>query len=476
MSIRRPDEDLFEDTRMSFGEHLDELRRALVKALIGVAIACLIGFKFANPIINYLQVPLNAAMEKYQVERAKRDLEKHTGAVVPELDDLASQRGVAPRSILIDPGQLVAAMRSASPSELGQVDLKPYEFSADDIRDDGAAAICRRWRDPDDAVAGKLAAAWRLLDPATQQQVTAWASETVAEPPSRDDVAQVLNELLDKPALHQSPELADWLSPAPQSILSWFSRDPPNSLVRIKQQVDEGGDPDLSRRLNRSIVWRLFVPQLNAPYTKLVPIEVWEYVDTQLQSLQPHEPFLIWMKAGIFAGLVISSPWVFYQIWSFVAAGLYRHEKRLVQWYLPISILLFLAGVAIAFFLVLEPVLTFLFGFNASLGITPQPRLGDWLGFVLFLPLGFGLAFQLPIVMLFLNRIGLVSVQAYLDKWRVAVLLIAFASMILTPADPVSMLLMLVPLVVLYFGGIAMCRWMPRTTARAGRTYEPGEA
>jgi sec-independent protein translocase protein TatC len=107
-------------------------------------------------------------------------------------------------------------------------------------------------------------------------------------------------------------------------------------------------------------------------------------------------------------------------------------------------------------------VLTFLFAFNDWLGIGIEPRITEWLGFVLILPLGFGIAFQLPLVMLFLERIGVFNVEAYLSKWRIAVLVIAVLSMVLTPADPGSMLLMFVPLTVLYFGGILLCLFMPR--------------
>ena len=100
--------------------------------------------------------------------------------------------------------------------------------------------------------------------------------------------------------------------------------------------------------------------------------------------------------------------------------------------------------------------------FNAWLGIEQDIRISEWLGFVLILPLGFGIAFQLPLVMLFLERIGIFDVEAYVMKWRIAILIIAVISMFLTPADPYSMLLMAVPLTVLYFGGILLCRYMPK--------------
>ena len=91
-----------------------------------------------------------------------------------------------------------------------------------------------------------------------------------------------------------------------------------------------------------------------------------------------------------------------------------------------------------------------------------MPQISDWVNFVLILPLGFGISFQLPLVMLFLERIHVFSVEVYLEKWRVAVLVICVLSMFLTPADPGSMLLMAIPLVILYFGGIGMCKHMPK--------------
>jgi sec-independent protein translocase protein TatC len=180
------------------------------------------------------------------------------------------------------------------------------------------------------------------------------------------------------------------------------------------------------------------------------------------QSLNAHEAFMIYLKASLLVGAVLASPWIFYQIWIFVAAGLYPHEKRYVNIYLPFSIGLFLLGVSVAFFFVFEPVLDFLFTFNRYLDISPAPRITEWLGFVLMLPLGFGIAFQLPLVMLFLERIGIMTVKAYLSYWRVAILVIFVIAAILTPPDPWSMSLLAFPLSLLYFGGILLCKLMPK--------------
>jgi sec-independent protein translocase protein TatC len=140
---------------------------------------------------------------------------------------------------------------------------------------------------------------------------------------------------------------------------------------------------------------------------------------------------------------------------------------------LPFSLGLLLAGAALAFFGVMKPVLGFLFTLNRAMEIDPDPRISEWMGFVMFLPLGFGISFQLPLVMLLLNRIGIFSVEAYLSRWRIAILVIFIISMVLTPADPFSMLFMALPLTFLYFGGIGMCKWMPRGRNPFDQAYEP---
>jgi sec-independent protein translocase protein TatC len=182
---------------------------------------------------------------------------------------------------------------------------------------------------------------------------------------------------------------------------------------------------------------------------------------------------MIWMKAALMTGLVIASPYVIFQVWLFVAAGLYPHEKSYIYIYLPISVLLFFGGASLAFVFVFDPVLDFLFTFNKGMNADFDPRIGEWLSFVLILPLGFGISFQLPLVMLFVNRLGLVSIDLFIQQWRIAILIIFVVAMVLTPADPVSMLLMAAPLCFLYLLGILMCKYMPRGRSPFDEAYEP---
>jgi len=185
--------------------------------------------------------------------------------------------------------------------------------------------------------------------------------------------------------------------------------------------------------------------------------------DTRLKLIatSAHSPFTVYLKTSIVVGVTIASPFIFFFIWEFVAAGLYKHERKYIYYFLPISLGLFFAGAALAFFVAFDFVLDFLFWFNTKMNVNPMPQIDEWMSFVLILPLGFGISFQLPLVMLFLERINVFTVENYISKWRIAVLVISIISMFLTPADPWSMLLMGIPLIVLYFGGIALCHYMP---------------
>ena len=104
-------------------------------------------------------------------------------------------------------------------------------------------------------------------------------------------------------------------------------------------------------------------------------------IDQSLVSLAPLETLTIFFMVCLVSGLVVASPWVFYQIWAFVAAGLYRHERGYVQKYLPFSLGLFLAGVFLCFWFVLPITLSFLLQFNVWLGVAPTLRLSEWMSF-----------------------------------------------------------------------------------------------
>jgi sec-independent protein translocase protein TatC len=176
-----------------------------------------------------------------------------------------------------------------------------------------------------------------------------------------------------------------------------------------------------------------------------------------LVSLAPLETFMIYFMVCIATGLVVTSPWVFYQLWAFVAAGLYRHERHYVHRFLPFSIGLFLAGVFLCFFIVLPVTLNFLLEFNVWLGIEPTLRISEWISFATILPLVFGACFQTPLVMLFLERIGIFTADDFRAKRRIAILIMVIVAAVITPTqDPFSLMLLAVPMILLYELGIFM--------------------
>jgi len=185
---------------------------------------------------------------------------------------------------------------------------------------------------------------------------------------------------------------------------------------------------------------------------------------------------VVWFKVGIMAGFVISSPWVFYQIWAFIAAGLYPHEKRLVNVYLPVSVVLFLVGVVVCQFFVVPKAIEALLWFNEWLGVQPELRLNEWLSIAIAMPVVFCISFQTPLVMLFMYMIGLVSIETYRTKRKIAIFLMAVFAAVITPSvDATGMLMMWVPMCFLYEFGILMCWYKGRNTEDVPEPEEANE-
>ena len=384
---RKTDENLFAETTMTFGEHLEDLRQCLFKAVIGLAIGFVLGLFVGGRVVEFIQRPLKLALTQYYEDQSLDRVESHlvelraAGYTLPDdpdtLKKYMSENGLMFEEVFVNPHELLHQLQGSAPPAL----LPPTQQGSS----------------------------------ATNGDTPSSANTTGAKPLDKS--------IAEKNATDSTTDGA----------------------------TDSGTSGEATDKFTGS---------------NLVPIFFWRRIadDTRVQtkSLNAHEAFAIYIKAALLVGALLASPWIFYQIWSFVAAGLYKHERYYVHVFLPFSLGLFFAGAALAFFFVFEPVLTFLFSFNKSLGIDPDPRISEWLGFVLILPLGFGVSFQLPLVMLFLERIGIFDVHAYLSRWRIAILVIFVLSMFLTPADPTSMLLMAAPLTVLYFGGVLLCKYMPR--------------
>lgn len=368
--LSRPKDDLFENSTMTFGEHLEDLRHSLFYAMIWLVGGLCVGLFFANEVVRFVQMPLEGAIEQFN---ADRDLHRlgydPSDESVQELHKFLAKNALVWEIIYEVPEEFQAlTMDSFVPKK--QAAAQPEETGGSQEHAKG--------------------------DTGAEQS----ASEGVVDPV---EMAKILDSL-------------------------------PKTL-----------EPKIQLRENK----------------------------TSLSSLKMEEPFMIWVKAGLIVGAIVGSPGIFYHLWAFVAAGLHAHERKYVYIYLPVSVTLFVSGVILAFFLVLHFVLSFLLAFNGSMDVAVEPRLSYYVNFVLLLPLGFGIAFQLPLVMLFLQRIGLFETQSYVESWKVAVLVIFFVAMIVTPADVTSMIALAIPLIFLYALGILMCKFIPRGRGLGSDAYDP---
>jgi len=175
-------------------------------------------------------------------------------------------------------------------------------------------------------------------------------------------------------------------------------------------------------------------------------------IDAILMKVGPLEGIMAFLKLGVTAGILLALPIIIYQVWAFIFPALNREEKRFAVPLFLIIVAFFTIGAVFAYFIVVPVVLQF------SAQLFPEmPNMWDlenYLSLVTKLILGFGIAFELPIVMAFLSRIGVINARGFREKQNYALLGICVISALLTPADPWSMLLMAIPLFILYQLGI----------------------
>ncbi|GBD27123.1 Sec-independent protein translocase protein TatC [bacterium HR30] len=180
------------------------------------------------------------------------------------------------------------------------------------------------------------------------------------------------------------------------------------------------------------------------------------------------EAFFTKLKVALIAGVFLSSPWSFYQLWRFVAPGLYPHEKRYALPFVFFASFFFVAGAAFCYALVLPVGYRFFLDQYATIGVRPELRISEYLSFTARMLLAFGATFELPVITFFLARAGAVTHKTMLGYWRYAVVGIFIAAAVLTPGpDVASQLLMATPLVLLYAAsiGVAYVFGRPRVTA-----------
>uniref|UniRef100_UPI00404826E4 twin-arginine translocase subunit TatC n=1 Tax=Aliarcobacter sp. TaxID=2321116 RepID=UPI00404826E4 len=181
----------------------------------------------------------------------------------------------------------------------------------------------------------------------------------------------------------------------------------------------------------------------------MVPVEAVLPANSQMVAVEIQETFFTALKVAFFSGFIVSLPVIFWQMWLFLAPGLYEHEKKLVVPFVFFATLMFLIGASFAYYVVVPFGFEFLVNFGSAV-VTILPSIGKYVGFFTKLLFGFGLAFELPVITFFLAKIGLVDDRMLKDFFKYAVVLIFIVSALLTPPDVLTQFLMAGPLILLY--------------------------
>jgi sec-independent protein translocase protein TatC len=420
------EEELFAHTRMSLGDHIEELRFYMWRAIKGFIVAILLGFFVARPVLDFLIAPLHRVLRDMRVDQLKKD----------QNESKANEKNAA-NNVRVKKEDVAEALRSQESNGDDMVTLT--------LRTSGDAEIRQQVRTAD-------------VIAAREQAQLKTGGEWVTLP-------FVFGKEVDRTYRIRKGELARALNlPEPKD---------PDTLVSLRFYLDR--DEEVKRQVKKSDLkaaaddkgdaWITFTPftRDDDDFERQIKQAENEKASHAVVALSITEPFMIWFKVALYAGFVMAAPWIFYQLWMFVAAGLYPHEKRYVHVFLPMSIGLFIAGVCLCQFVVLPLGIRWLLEFSEWVGVRPDLRLSEWFTFALLVPLIFGLAFQLPLVMFGLERIGFFDIDTYRSKRRIAIFLIFLVSGLANASpDPISMTMLAVPLCLLYELGILLCKVWPK--------------
>ena len=171
------------------------------------------------------------------------------------------------------------------------------------------------------------------------------------------------------------------------------------------------------------------------------------------------EPLMVYLKVALYGGIFVAVPWVLYQLWQFIAPGLYRREKRVVVPFLLCGTVLFYAGAAFCYFLIMPAAFPAMAAFATDSSLAPVLTMSEQLSLVLGMLLGFGIVFELPVVIAFLSMIGVVSWRTLAKYRRIAIVVNTTIAAIFTPTgDPLNLAFMAVPMILFYEIGIIAAR------------------
>jgi sec-independent protein translocase protein TatC len=368
---RDPD-DFFAETRMTFGDHLEDLRIHLWRAVAGFGVALFLSFFIGQAAVNFITAPVKEQLREFYNRRVEKTM----------------------KELQSDPN-----LRKIN---------EPTGFTKIYFRRDQLQAVLKG-----------------------------------------DPVEDIEEKFKNRPVLLNEEKKPDERS----TLDKLFNRFP---------EKEKRDDEDILTQKDLVPLWMSHGEPLKETGQLQEALRIVGDFDT-MSTLNVQEAFMVWFKVCMVCGVIIGSPWIFWQIWMFVAAGLYPQEKKLVHVYLPVSLGLFLAGVLLCEFLVIPRAIEALLWFNEWLGLKPDLRLNEWLGFAIYMPLIFGVSFQTPLVMLFTAKLGILNADSFRNKRRYAWMgMLLFAALITPSTDALSCLFLWVPMSLLFELGIWLIKLTPR--------------
>jgi sec-independent protein translocase protein TatC len=211
-----------------------------------------------------------------------------------------------------------------------------------------------------------------------------------------------------------------------------------------------------------------FAPQI-ADFLRLPLDAAWSSLGlgerAELQALSIQDPLMVDVRVAVTAGIFVTAPYLFMQLWLFIAPGLYAKEKRFAIPFVITSMLSFLAGAAFAFLIVLPFIYEWMIAYSIGRGETIQLELHNYFKGTTRVLLAFGLIFEFPLLIAFLAKAGLVTEKVLMRFWKIGVVLIFVVAGLLTPPEPISQLLMAGPMCVLYFISVGVA-WLINPAAK----------
>jgi sec-independent protein translocase protein TatC len=212
--------------------------------------------------------------------------------------------------------------------------------------------------------------------------------------------------------------------------------------------------------------WMLYFPVLDVLMKPLEELSKDPNVSDTFQSFEPLEIFLLRIKMSAYIGLVLAMPFLLWQVWQFVAPGLYQNERRYATAFVVSATVLFMLGAAIAYY-TLPQALTFLQSMGGD-NVQYQYTAQNYIMLIVYMMIAFGIGFEIPILLVFMQLVGVVTPQQLAQFRRFAIVIVFVLAAVITPsADPISLLALSVPMVILYEVAILIGRLVKRRRANA---------